>query len=120
MNTSQVIQTALLEWQPVRPAIARGVYGRTLLADGVKVVLTRVVPGGAFTTHRDDYGHLFYFISGTGCVEVQDEQFEAQPGITVQVAAGAAHAYANTGTEDLILISINLPGPADSSRHVFG
>lgn len=110
---SQVIRAAQLEWQRVRPDVAHGVYGRTLLADGLKVTLTRVEPGGAFGMHRDDYGHLFYFIGGTGRVEVEDQQVKAEPGLAVQVAAGAAHAYANTGTEDLVLISINIPG----SRH---
>ena len=105
----QVSDVAALEWQPVRPDVARGVYGKTLLADSVKVVLTRVAPGGRFSTHRDDYAHLFYFLGGEGVVWVGEERFQARAGLVVRVAAGIAHAYENTGTEDLTLISINLP-----------
>lgn len=105
----ETIDTASLEWQPVRPDVADRVYGKTLLADGVKVVLTRVAPGGRFSPHRDDYGHLFYFLSGQGVVSVGEKQFEVWPGLAVRVAAGEAHAYENTGPEDLILFSINLP-----------
>jgi len=105
----QVVDVASLDWQSVRPDVARGVYGKTLLADKTKVVLTRVVPGGRFSTHRDDYGHLFYFFGGEGIVWVGEKQFEVQPGLAVQVAAGEAHAYENSGTEEMTLISINVP-----------
>ena len=106
----EILDVTALEWQPVRPDVAQGVYGKTLLAEGVKVVLTRVAPGGRFSVHRDDYGHLFYFLSGRGVVWVGGEKFEARPGLAVRVAPGQEHAYENAGTEDLVLMSVNLPG----------
>lgn len=104
------VDVTSLEWQPVRPDVARGVYGKTLLAEGVKVVLTRVAPGGRFSMHQDDYGHLFYFLDGEGLVWVGEKRFKAQAGLAVRVAAGEAHAYENTGTKALTLISVNVPG----------
>jgi quercetin dioxygenase-like cupin family protein len=106
---SQITQVASLDWEPVRPEVTHDIFGRALLADGVKVVLTRVAPGGEFRTHRDKYGHLFYFLSGEGTVRVNDQEVKAKPGLIVRVMPGEAHAYANTGAEDLILISLNLP-----------
>jgi len=106
---SDAVDATSLAWQPVRPDVARGVYGKTLLANGVKVVLTRVVPGGRFATHQDDYGHLFYFLGGTGMVWAGEKQLEARPGLAVRVAAGEEHAYENTGTEEMTLISVNVP-----------
>ncbi len=73
-------------------------------------MLTKVVPGGKFSVHRDNYHHLFYFLSGEGIVQVEDKQVVARPGLTVRVEAGEMHAYENTGTEDLVLLSLNLPG----------
>lgn len=105
----EILDAASIEWQPVRPDVARGVFGRTLLADGARVVLTRVAPGGEFTTHRDDYGHLFYFLSGEGTVTIEGKQSAARAGIVARVEPGQAHAYANTGGDDLLLISLNLP-----------
>ncbi len=100
-----------LEWQTVRPDVASEISGKTLIADGgVKVVLTRVAPGGGFFIHTDDYGHLFYFLAGTGIVKVEEKEFLARPGTVVQVAAGEAHSYVNMGVEELLLISVNLPG----------
>ncbi len=98
-----------LEWLPVRPAITGGVLGRTLLSDGIKIVLTRVAPGGKFSTHRDNYDHLFYFVGGQGIVRTGEQQIEARPGLVVRVPAGEAHSYENTGAVDLELLSLNLP-----------
>ncbi|MBI5652799.1 MAG: cupin domain-containing protein [Chloroflexi bacterium] len=64
---------------------------------------------GKFETHRDEYAHLFYFLSGQGVVEIDDQQFDARAGIVIQIAAGQTHAYENTGADDLMLISLNLP-----------
>ena len=105
-----IIDVADLEWQPVRPDVAREVLGKTLLADGVKIVLTRVAPGGGFSMHRDDYGHLFYFLSGEGIVWVGEDRHQARPGLLVRVAAGQLHAYENTGITDLVMLSVNVPG----------
>ena len=106
---SEAFDVAALEWQPIRPDVARGVFGKTLLAGVVKIVLTRVVPGGRFDLHHDDYVHLFYFLSGQGIVWANGQQLSATPGLVVRVAAGEPHAYENTGEQDLTLISANIP-----------
>lgn len=107
MNT--VFDSASRDWKPVRPEVARGVFGKALLEETIKAVLTRVVPGGAFETHVDDYSHLFYFLSGTGVVWIGGERFEAHAGLVARVDAGVAHAYENTGADDLVLFSLNIP-----------
>ncbi len=57
----EVFAAAQLEWELVRPDVAHGVYGKTLLANGIKLVLTRVAAGGKCDVHRDSYSHPFYF-----------------------------------------------------------
>ncbi len=96
------------DWQPVRPQLTRGVFGKTIFDGDVKVVLTRVEPGGKFAKHRDDYGHIFYFLSGEGIVTVADSRFDARPDLLVRVTAGELHSYENTGAQDLILLSLNI------------
>jgi len=106
---SNVFNVESLDWKLVRPDMANGVYGKTLLADGIRIILTRVAPGGSFKMHRDDYGHLFYFTDGEGLLMVQNKKFKAVPGLIVRVNNGETHAYENTGKQDLILISVNIP-----------
>jgi|GEM_PF-153604 len=103
-------------WLPIRPDTAHGVYGKTILDGRIKVVLTRVAPGGAFAPHRDDYGHLFCFLSGEGTVTVGEQRLPIRPEMIVRVAAGEEHAYENTGPADLLLISLNVPAAPEKDR----
>lgn len=105
---SKIFDVASLDWQPVRPDVARGVFGKTLRDGKTKVVLTRVVPGGKFARHRDEYAHLFYFLSGAGTLWVDDQQIAARAGGVAQIDVGQEHAYENVGNEDLILLSLNI------------
>jgi len=98
-----------LDWKPVRPEVTTGVFGKAMLDGDLKVVMTRVAPGGKFRTHVDKYGHLFCFLSGEGLVWVAGRQLVARAGVVAQIDAGVEHAYENTGTEDLVLVSLNLP-----------
>lgn len=100
---------AAQEWRPIRPDVAQGVWGTTLLDYEVKMQVVRVDPGGGFSSHRDGYGHIFYFLEGEGIVRVEDRQFSIHPGLVVNVAQGETHAYENTGLTELKLISINIP-----------
>ena len=107
---SAMFDISSVEWQPVRPDVALGVFGKALLDGNVKAVLTRVEPRGKFKMHRDKYAHLFYFLSGEGVVRVGGKKLNAHPGMIAQIDAGESHGYENTGTEDLVLISLNLSG----------
>lgn len=106
---SKFFEVESIGWQPVRPNITHQVFGRNLLDGKTKAVLTRVAPGGIFRSHRDNYAHLFYFLSGTGLVHSGEQQIAAHAGVVVQIDAGEMHAYENTGSDDLVLISMNLP-----------
>lgn len=105
----EVVQVQDIEWQPVRPEITNDIQGRTLLDGKVKAVLTRVASGGRFRMHKDKYGDLFYFTSGTGKLTLSGKEYDITPGLVVRIAAGESHAYENLGREDLVLISMNLP-----------
>jgi mannose-6-phosphate isomerase-like protein (cupin superfamily) len=103
------LNTDELEWQVVRPDVAHGVYGKSVLDGATRIVITRVAPGGVFAPHCDAYGHLFYFLGGSGIVGVGKEEVAVRPGLVVRVAAGEEHWYRNTGEDDLTLISANIP-----------
>jgi len=106
---AEFVDTATLESRPVRPDLTRGVTARQLLDRPVAMTLTRVVPGGNFQTHRDQYGHLFLVLSGRGEVLTEEERHHLGPGQMVRIAPGEMHAYANTGQEDWLLLSLNIP-----------
>ncbi|KAA0893465.1 cupin domain-containing protein [Oryzomonas rubra] len=97
-------------WKQVRPDVAHGVLGTTILNEGVTMTVTRVLPGNGFTAHHDAYGHLLYFLSGSGVVGVAGEEAAIRPGLTVRIQAGEEHYYRNTGSDELTLVSVNIPG----------
>lgn len=106
---AKIFDMATLDWQIVRPDVAQGVFGKTLFDDKVKIVLTRLEPGAKFVPHRDKYGHVLYFQSGEGYVRVGGQETQVRPGIVVHIAAGEEHEYGNSGDDDLILLSLNIP-----------
>jgi quercetin dioxygenase-like cupin family protein len=108
---SEVIDLNSLDWKSVRPDTAHGVYGKSLLDGTIKIVHTRVEPGGGFSPHQDSYAHLLYFLSGSGTVGIGEQRFYVRAGHLVQISAGDEHFYQNTGDDDLILISLNIPAP---------
>ena len=106
---STAFQLNDLPWTPVRPALTNGVFGRTMLDTGTKAVLTRVEPGGGFAPHVDSYGHLMYILSGSGVAVSGGSEYPLAPGLVLQIPAGEEHSYQNTGSDHLLLISLNLP-----------
>lgn len=103
------LDVASLDWRPLRPDVAHGVFATTLLEGGTRMMLVRVEAGGGFATHQDGYGHLFYFLSGEGVVRVGEREMSAAPGLVVRIDAGESHSYENSGTAELVLISVNVP-----------
>jgi len=106
---SRAFQLEDLAWEPVRPALTNGIFGRTMLDAGTKMVFTRVEPGGEFAAHVDSYGHLMYVLSGSGRAISGGIEFPLAPGTVLQIDAGEKHSYQNDGSEQLVLITLNLP-----------
>jgi quercetin dioxygenase-like cupin family protein len=106
---SKAFQLDDLAWEPVRPALTSGIFGRTMLDSGTKMVFTRVEPGGRFAAHVDSYGHLMYVLSGSGLAISGGCEFSLVPGTVLQIDAGENHSYQNDGPDQLVLITLNLP-----------
>lgn len=111
MEGSGVYELKDLNWTPLRPDVAKKIFG-TPLVSGDKVnntvTLTRVEPGGEFVPHKDSYGHILYFAQGEGEGSLGDKTFVVHPGFLVRVKAGDVHSYRNTSHEEMILITINV------------
>ena len=102
-----------VEWNKVRPDIAINILSKSLLPkewSDIKMVFTKVLPGGEFTYHIDDYHHVLLFLKGTGVVKVGDKETEITPNLVVEIPAGIKHSYKNKGKDELHLITVNIPG----------
>ncbi|MHA2213132.1 MAG: cupin domain-containing protein [Candidatus Thorarchaeota archaeon] len=71
------------------------------------MTLTQVHPGGKFSSHRDEYDHVFYFIDGNGKGWIGEETYDIRPHRIVEVPAGELHGYENTSEKTMLLITVN-------------
>ncbi|NHJ12332.1 MAG: cupin domain-containing protein [Candidatus Thorarchaeota archaeon] len=95
-----------------RKSVTRGVLTHPLLPEGltnVRIILTRVSPGGESVPHRDDYHHVFYFIKGTGKGCIDETNYTIKSGTVVEIPAGALHSYQNTSNDTLEILVVNIP-----------
>ncbi|MFW9847677.1 MAG: cupin domain-containing protein [Candidatus Thorarchaeota archaeon] len=100
------------QYMPTRKDLTRLITGFPLLPEGftaTKIMLTKVAPNGEFSSHVDEYHHVFYFISGQGRGHVDNRYYDIVPQTIVEVPAGIVHGYQNLGSEPMQLVSINIP-----------
>ena len=100
------------EFSVTRKNLTKGVYGFPLIPEELsrtKVTLTKVESNGVFSTHIDNYHHVFYFIKGQGIGYLEDEEYTIEPGRIVEIPAGTPHGYRNTSQESMLLITMNIP-----------
>ncbi|MFX0113005.1 MAG: cupin domain-containing protein [Candidatus Hodarchaeota archaeon] len=112
MIQKRVYRLNEMSWEILRKDFAKKVFGKTLIPEeltDIKVVLTKVEPGGAFSLHKDPYYHILYFIEGEGEGWLEDETYQIKPGTVVNVPAGVSHGYKNMGEENLLLLTMNIP-----------
>lgn len=79
--------------------------------------LGRIGPGGSSKLHRDPYNHAFYFVSGTGTVQIGKQTWDLAPGTIVKIPQGKPHGFVNTGDDDLVFLVIYDPPYVAGSRY---
>jgi len=68
---------------------------------------TRLKPGKSTSGHQHaGQEEVYFFISGTGEMELDDDRFGVYPGDTVLIRDGVFHRVHNTGQEDLYFICV--------------
>ncbi len=87
--------------------------GGALFGDLESFEYCRLGPGASFGTHVHSRNEEIYFIvSGTGTVRLDDERYEVGPGDLVLTPLGGLHGLENTGVGDLELICAEATPPS--------
>lgn len=66
-------------------------------------------PGKGSGLHTNPYNHAFYFLRGTGEVQIGEENWSLQPGTVLKIPAGEVHDIRNSGSADLVFLVIYDP-----------
>jgi mannose-6-phosphate isomerase-like protein (cupin superfamily) len=61
--------------------------------------------------HTHVVDQIFYILSGTMSLEIEDTRYEAGPGTLVVFPAGVPHRNWNAGSEPTVHLAINTPLP---------
>jgi quercetin dioxygenase-like cupin family protein len=101
------------DWEEFVKGNAKGISSKDVDPGGLitafTIKLMRVEPGGEFPPHVDPYSHLFYLLSGVGEGLLGDNVYAMKPWHVTIVKAGIRHGYRNVGSEDMYLLTMNIP-----------
>jgi quercetin dioxygenase-like cupin family protein len=65
-----------------------------------------VLPGETSTAHAHDEHEIFFVVSGEGKLVHGTETHQARAGTSAHMEPGVEHSLVNTGTEDLVFLSV--------------
>lgn len=67
----------------------------------------RLIPGASIGYHvHENETEMFYFLTGTGRVQDDDQWFDVQPGDVLSTGSGHGHSVVNAGDTDLEMIAV--------------
>jgi mannose-6-phosphate isomerase-like protein (cupin superfamily) len=88
---------------------------------GATLAVVYVNPGEEIKLHRHAEEELYYIISGTGTVTLDDEEHPIGPGSAVYIAPNRVHGQRPTGNEPLYMVAvITPPFTAESKLDLIG
>jgi mannose-6-phosphate isomerase-like protein (cupin superfamily) len=75
---------------------------------GITLLFVDAPPGRGPSLHRHPYDEIFIVQQGVATFTLDGEQIEARAGDILVARAGQAHAFVNSGTENLRQIDIHV------------
>jgi quercetin dioxygenase-like cupin family protein len=106
----QILQLSDMPWeQGISPTIwQKPIWTRSDSNSHAQIMLVKMAPGGTSPAHRHPHPQIFYVISGTGIVRLDGVEHPLKPGSVVRVLGGELHDFVNTGTEELVMIEMQI------------
>lgn len=83
---------------------------------GVGAGWGRVVPGGSSDPHQHDETETFVIVRGIGDLIVDTRRHPVHPGVVAQFEPFETHVIENTGTEDLLFVTLYWRDPERAGR----
>jgi mannose-6-phosphate isomerase-like protein (cupin superfamily) len=81
---------------------------RTLKEIGF-LAIARLAPGKEIEAHVDPMEEIYFVLSGSGEMRVDEEARQVRPGDATWIPMGSAHSLLNNGQEDLVVLVIASP-----------
>jgi len=71
-------------------------------------------PGASSHRHNDNRDDIAYVVSGSGSLLLDGVSHELRPDLGIYLRAGETFTVVNTGSEDLVLVSVTAPPPEEN------
>lgn len=90
-------------------AIAQMILDRRTLKEIGFLAIARLAPGKEIEAHVDPMEEIYFVLSGSGEMRVDEEARQVRPGDATWIPMGSAHSLLNNGQEDLVVLVIASP-----------
>ena len=87
-------------------AIAQMVLDQRILKEIGFLAIATLAPGKVIEAHVDPMEEIYFVVSGSGEMGVDDESQQVGPGDATWLPAGSSHYLINNGDEDLVIIVV--------------
>ena len=106
LNDKEVLETTYLAHGG---AIAQMVLDRRTLKEIGFLAIASLKPGKEIEAHVDPMEEIYFVLSGSGEMRVDDEARPVNPGDAVWIPTGSSHALLNDGEEDCVILVVASP-----------
>jgi mannose-6-phosphate isomerase-like protein (cupin superfamily) len=103
VNDKEVLDTTYLAHGG---AIAQMILDRRTLKEIGFLAIARLAPGREIEAHVDPMEEIYFVLSGSGEMHVDEEARQVGPGDATWIPVGSAHSLLNNGQEDLGVLVI--------------
>ena len=106
VNDKEVLDTTYLAHGG---AIAQMILDRRTLKEIGFLATARLASGKEIEAHVDPMEEIYFVLSGSGEMRVDEEVRQVGPGDATWIPAGSAHSLLNSGQEDCVILVIASP-----------
>ena len=90
-------------------AIAQMILDQRILKEIGFLAIASLAPGKEIESHIDPMEEIYFVLSGSGEMRVDDESKQVTPGDAIWIPIGAAHSLLNNGEEDCNILVVASP-----------
>lgn len=98
-----------IEFRGLGALVKRLIYPEVTGVKGATLAVVYINPGEEIVLHSHPEEELYYIISGTGTVTLDDEEVPVGPGSAVYIAGNRIHGQRPTGNEPLYMVAVVTP-----------
>ena len=106
LNDKEVMDTTYLAHGG---AMAQMILDRRTLKEIGFLAIASLKPGKEIEAHVDPMEEIYFVLSGSGEMRVDEERREIKPGDAVWIPVGSSHALLNNGEEDCVILVVASP-----------